>query len=120
MKILLDSLTLPLGIPISPVWSLLGMIIIGEVAFRIAYSIAGDYGSSSGERCIIHWIARFILFFVIWALTCEVIMAARFIATHWIWFAVGGILILIGCIGAILVILKKKKALLNQGIDVDS
>ena len=119
MKIILDFLSLPLGLPISPIWSFLGMIIIGEVAFRIAYSIAGDYGSSSAERSIIHWIARFILYFGIWALACVVIIAAQFIAAHWIWFAAGGVFLLAGCIVTIFVISKKKKTLLQQGIDVE-
>ena len=118
MKILLDFLSLPLGLPISPIWSFLGMLVIGEVAFRIAYSIAGDYGSSSAERCIIHWIARFILYFVIWALACAVIMATQFIAAHWIWFTAGVGLLLIGCIVTIFVISKRKKTLLNYSIDV--
>lgn len=103
-----DFLTDPLGLPIHPLWEYLILVVIGEIAFRIAWNASpGGFGGST-----IHWVVRVIAFVVMWAVTYVVIAIAKFIIAHWIPIAciIGGLAIA----GIVFVIIyKRKERILN-------
>lgn len=97
MKSILDFLTLPLSLPISPIWDFVICFAIGEIAYRVAFSFAGEYGSTRGERTALHWLFRIPFWFLLWCLACAVIKAVYFISANWIWMLVAlGVLALAG------------------------
>ena len=84
-----DRLTDPLSLPIAPLWEYLILLVIGAVAYAVAFSIVGDMyssGSISGGclGSVFYWIIRLLLFVIIWAVTYGVIALAQWITTHWI------------------------------------
>jgi CHASE2 domain-containing sensor protein len=75
-----DLLTDPLGLPIHPLWEYVILLVIGEIAFRIAWNASpGGFGGST-----IHWFVRIITFALMWAVTYAVIAVGQFIIAHWI------------------------------------
>ena len=88
MKALFEFLKLPLSLPISPIWDFVICVVIGEVAYQIAFSYAGRNGSSSGERTILHWLVRIPVYFVLWVVICTLILVVQFIKANWIWIIV--------------------------------
>ena len=77
MKILFDLLTDPLGLPINPIIEWIIMIIIGEIAYRIAFYIVGESGASGTEARLAHWSIRIFIYFIIWAVARAVIWVIR-------------------------------------------
>ena len=111
-----DRLTDPLGLPISAVWEYIILFIIGWIAYVVAYSLVGKLYSEGGIHTgcagsFFHWVIRFFVFLVIWAVTYGVIWLVKFITTHWILILciLGGVLLMAGVVGTIFM-LKKKKA----------
>ena len=98
-SILFDILTDPLGLPISPLWEYLLLLVISGIAFRIAWEASpGGFGGST-----IHWIVRIIAFVAIWAVTYAVIWAGKFVIAHWIpVVCVAGGALIIGVAGTII------------------
>lgn len=75
-----DLLTDPLGLPIHPLWEYIILLVIGEIAFQIAWNASpGGFGGST-----IHWFVRIIAFALMWAVTYAVIAVGQFIIAHWI------------------------------------
>ena len=107
MKSIMDFLTLPLSLPISPLWDFIICMVIGEIAYRVAYSYAGDIGVSSGERYFFHWIIRLIVYFAVWSVVCFIILVIRFIKANWIWLLV--VLGVLTAIGLVVLIIRKNK-----------
>ena len=79
MKAVLDFITLPLSLPINPIWDLVITAIIGEIAYWVAFICAGIFGDSSSERQEIHWAVRIPLYFIIWLLACLIITIVNFV-----------------------------------------
>ena len=84
-----DRLTDPLSLPIAPLWEYLILLVIGAVAYAVAFSIVGDMYSSGSIRggclgSVFHWIIRLLLFVIIWAVTYGVIALVQWITAHWI------------------------------------
>lgn len=104
-----DFLTDPLGLPIHPLWEYLILVVIGEVAFRIAWNASpGGFGGST-----IHWIVRIIAFLVMWAVAYAVIAVAKFIIAHWIPIAcIAGGLVIASII--FVITYKRKDRILNK------
>ena len=75
-----ERLTDPLTLPINPLWEYVILLIIGKIAFKIAWdaSPGGFFGST------IHWSVRAIAMVAIWAVTYAVIVAGQFVIVHWI------------------------------------
>ncbi len=97
MKNIIDYLSLPLSLPISPIWDIVICAIIGEVAYRIAFWYAGENGRTSGERGCLHWLVRVPLYFFIWSFVCLLITVINFLRVNWIYvLIVLGIMLLIG------------------------
>ena len=119
MSFIFGLATDPLGLPIEwwKEWLIMG--VIGTVAFLISYAIVGkmyDSGdiSTSAGGSIVHWIIRAVVFFALWAFTYGVIIAARFVAAHWIIVVsvLSGIA-LVGAAIAIAIHLKRKGGVAN-------
>ena len=116
---LFDRLTDPLGLPIEAWKEWLILLVIGAVAYRIAFSVvgdmyrAGDIGTKTGGS-FFHWLIRAVVFVVIWAVTYGVIVVAKFVAVHWIIaVSVIGGLVLLGVIIAIAIHFKRKGGVTN-------
>lgn len=68
---LFDILTNPLSLNINPLIEWIVMLIVGEIAFRIAYAKVGDISfefgiHNSGIKSILHWTIRFGIYAIIW------------------------------------------------------
>lgn len=88
MKSLLEFLALPLSLPIPPIWDYVFCVIIGEIAYQVAYALAGRYGSSRAERTALHWLIRIPFYFGLWLIVCVAITIVNFIKANWIWVLV--------------------------------
>ncbi|MCR4697053.1 MAG: hypothetical protein K5654_07040 [Lachnospiraceae bacterium] len=110
MKLLFELYTSPFGLPISPLYEYLILAGIGLIAFWIAYGLAGLYGSSSGERKVLHWVIRFFVFIALWAITrVGIWIYNNQKLTFIIACIVVGVLILFGIIKKIVSFAKDKK-----------
>ena len=87
-----DLITDPLGLPISPIWEYIILIVLNEIAYRIAWyaSPGGRFGSE------IHWAVRIPTFVIIWAITYAIIAIVKWIFANWI--------IILSILGAIIII----------------
>ena len=114
LSFLFDRLIDPLGLPISPVWEYLALLVIGFVAYVFAYRAVGDLYNSGDISTrvggsILHWIIRFIFFIIVWAITYAIIALIKFITAHWvIVVSILGGLIAIAFVIAIVLVLRKK------------
>jgi CHASE2 domain-containing sensor protein len=79
-SLIFDLLTDPLTLPIHPIWEYVILLILGKIAFKIAWeaSPGGFFGST------IHWFVRAVAMVAIWAVTYAVIVAGQFVIAHWI------------------------------------
>lgn len=111
MSKLFNLLTSPFGLPISPLWEWLLLLVVGEVVHEIAWNASpgGRFGS------IIYWVTKFLAFVAIWAILYGMITAIRFVILHWIWFTIGGGLLLTATLGWI--IRHKKKDVIKYARD---
>lgn len=114
---IIDFLSLPLSLPISPIWDFVICLVIGEVAYQFAYAKAGELGTSSGERTLLHWLIRVPVYFILWAIACVVILVARFIKQHWITvlIVIGAIAFIVGLCFTIRWLVKKKRTQKTEG-----
>lgn len=104
LKFLYTILTDPLGLPIAPLWEDLILIIVGEIVHEIAFFVSpgGTFGS------LIYWVTKLFVFVVMWTILYGIIAAINFVVLYWIWFTIGGSLLLVGTI-LWLTLYKKKK-----------
>ena len=116
---LFDRLTDPLGLPIEAWKEWLILLVIGAVAYRIAFSAVGDMYRTGDINTrtggsFFHWLIRAVVFVVIWAVTYGVIVAVKFVAAHWIIvISVLGGLALVGATVAIAIHFKRKGGVAN-------
>lgn len=105
LKFLFNMFTDPFTLPIHPIWEYIMLGIIGACAFLIGWdaSPGGVFGS------IIHWVARFIAFVIMWAIVYGVIVLFQWIFTHWIWSLIIASVILISFLVAMIIYKKSKK-----------
>lgn len=87
-KVLFEFLTEPLGLPIVWYQEYIILAVIGLVAYIIAYNTVGDLyraafisGSTAGS--FFHWLIRFFVFAIIWALTYSVIWISKLVISNW-------------------------------------
>ena len=107
MKLVFEFLKLPLSLPISPLWEYIAGLIIGEIAYRVAYRKAGELGSTSNERKLVHWIIRIFTNFIVWLFVCVLVLIVKFIAANWIWVLV--VLGIITIVGISILIVRKRR-----------
>ena len=115
MKTLLDFITLPLSLPIDPIWDFIICAVIGEIAFRLAYSFAGENASSGAGRFALHWLVRLPLYLIIWIFACLIILSVKFIIANWVWAVLAGIVLsIVGTVIRIYFTIYILYALLNK------
>lgn len=56
--------------------------LIGIIAFKVAFKIVGDIGLFGEVGSMLHWIIRFVTFFLLWFICCIVIEITKFIISH--------------------------------------
>ena len=93
-KFIFDLITEPLGLPIEWYYEWIILLVIGEMAYRVAYNKVGvlyQSGSISGKSAgsFFHWIIRTVVFEAIWAVTYGVIWIGKFVMAHKIQVAIG-------------------------------
>ena len=86
-------LTEPLGLPLSPLWEWLILLLIEAIAYIFAYRFVGELYSesiisSSGAGLVFHWIIRFVTFVIVWWITYHVIIVGKFIYQHTLIFII--------------------------------
>lgn len=115
LKFIFNLITEPLGLPIAWYWEWLIMLVIGAIAFALAYGIVGimyDNGEISGRSAgsICHWAIRIICFLVLLAIAYGIIAFVKWLFDNWIIVvSVLGGLILIGTIFAMIIIVHRKR-----------
>lgn len=93
-KFIFDLATEPLGLPIEWYYEWIILLIIGEIAYHVAYDKVGGLfrsGSISGRSAgsLFHWIIRTVVFVAIWAITYGVIWIGKFVMAHKVQVAIG-------------------------------
>ena len=93
-EFIFDLATEPLGLPIEWYYELIILLVIGEIAYHVAYDKVGDLfhsGSISGRTAgsLFHWIIRTVVFVAIWAITDGVIWIGKFVMAHKVQVAIG-------------------------------
>lgn len=85
MKELFSIFTSPLGLPINPLWEYIILAVVEAIAHKAAWEISpsGSFGS------LIFWGAKFAVTISVWAVLYGLIVAAKFVIAHWIWFTLG-------------------------------
>ena len=98
LKLFYTLLTDPLGLPIEPIWEYIILLVIGEIVHEIAFYVSpgGRFGS------LIYWVTKLVAFAAIWAVLYAIIAIIKFIIAHWIWFAIGGGVLLAAAVGLII------------------
>ena len=89
-KLFYTLLTDPLGLPIEPLWEYIILLIVGEVVHEIAWNVSpgGPFGS------LIYWVTKLIAVVVIWTVLYAIIAVIQFVVAYWIWFAIGGVVLI--------------------------
>ena len=93
-KFIFDLATEPLGLPIEWYYEWIILLVIGEIAYHVAYDKVGALyhsGSISGRAAgsFVHWIIRTVVFAAVWAVTYGVIWIGKFVMSHKIQVAIG-------------------------------
>lgn len=124
-KFIFNILTDPLGLPIEWYWEYLILAVIGAVTYAIAYRCVGDMYSGGmirgrGTGSFFHWLIRLILFVVLWAVTCGIIVAIKWLIDNWILVLciIGGVAAVAGIVTIIAIILRKRKN--KAGLEVSA
>ncbi len=77
-SILFEILPDPLGLPVNDLWEYAILAAIGIVAFGVGWQVSsgGMFGS------VIHWVARVLTFFVLWAMAYILLAAVQWVIAH--------------------------------------
>lgn len=73
-----DLLTDPLGLPVKDLWEYAILAVIGIAAFAVGWEVSpgGMFGA------LIHWVARLLAFFVLWAVAYVLLAAVQWVIAH--------------------------------------
>ncbi len=126
-KFIFDLLTDPLGLPIEWYWEYIILLVIGAVAYAVAYRCVGDMysggmidGSTSGS--FFHWLIRLILFVILWAVTYGIIAAVKWLTDNWVLVLsiLGGVVAAVGIAAVVAIIVRKQKKKVRTEVSVDA
>ena len=121
-----DLLTDPLGLPIEWYWEYIILLVIGAVAYAVAYRCVGDMysggmidGSTSGS--FFHWLIRLILFVILWAVTYGIIAAVKWLTDNWVLVLsiLGGVVAAVGIAAVVAIIVRKQKKKVRTEVSDD-
>lgn len=84
-----DKIIDPLTLPIHPLWEWLILAVIGEIAYRVAYSkvrkmYRADIIHGKFLGSFFHWVIRFFIFVPLWAVVYWLIVFVQWIIANWI------------------------------------
>lgn len=122
-KFIFDLLTDPLGLPIEWYWEYIVLLVIGAVAYAVAYRCVGDMysggmidGSTSGS--FFHWL---ILFVILWAVTYGIIAVVKWLTDNWVLVLsiLGGVVATVGIAAVIAIIVRKRKKKVGTEVSDD-
>lgn len=103
-KLFFEILKQPLGLPISPIYEYILLLVIGEIAFQIAWKLSpgGHFGSE------IHWLVRVPTFLALWFVLYAAILIVKLVIAHWIFVlsVMGGITVL--ALGVVILIRRNR------------
>ena len=125
-KFIFDLLTDPLGLPIEWYWEYIVLLVIGAVAYAVAYRCVGDMysggmidGSTSGS--FLHWLIRLILFVILWAVTYGIIAVVKWLTDNWVLVLsiLGGVVATVGIAAVIAIIVRKRKKKVGTEVSDD-
>ena len=125
-KFIFDLLTDPLGLPIEWYWEYIVLLVIGAVAYAVAYRCVGDMysggmidGSTSGS--FFHWLIRLILFVILWAVTYGIIAVVKWLTDNWVLVLsiLGGVVATVGIAAVIAIIVRKRKKKVGTEVSDD-
>lgn len=125
-KFIFDLLTDPLGLPIEWYWEYFVLLVIGAVAYAVAYRCVGDMysggmidGSTSGS--FFHWLIRLILFVILWAVTYGIIAVVKWLTDNWVLVLsiLGGVVATVGIAAVIAIIVRKRKKKVGTEVSDD-
>lgn len=125
-KFIFDLLTDPLGLPIEWYWEYIVLLVIGAVAYAVAYRCVGDMysggmidGSTSGS--FFHWLIRLILFVILWAVTYGIIEVVKWLTDNWVLVLsiLGGVVATVGIAAVIAIIVRKRKKKVGTEVSDD-
>lgn len=111
---LFERLTDPLSLPINPLWEYLILLVIGSIAYTIAFSLVGEMyrsGNISGGclGSLFHWLIRLFVFVVVWAIAYGVITSIQWLTAHWMTIiSILGMLAISASVIAIIVIFHRR------------
>lgn len=93
-KFIFDLITEPLGLPIEWYYEWIILLVIGEIAYRVAYDKVGvlyHSGSISGRSAgsFFYWIIRTVVFVAMWAITYGVIWIGKFVMAYKVQVTIG-------------------------------
>ena len=126
-KLIFEILTDPLGLPIEWYWEYIILLVIGAVAYAVAYRCVGDMysggmidGSTSGS--FFHWLIRLILFVILWAVTYGIIAAVKWLTDNWVLVLsiLGGVVAAVGIAAVVAIIVRKQKKKVRTEVSVDA
>ena len=125
-KFIVDLLPVPLGLPIEWYWEYIVLLVIGAVAYAVAYRCVGDMysggmidGSTSGS--FFHWLIRLILFVILWAVTYGIIAVVKWLTDNWVLVLsiLGGVVATVGIAAVIAIIVRKRKKKVGTEVSDD-
>lgn len=82
-EFLTNILTSPLGLPIDFMYEWFIMMILGAIAFLIAWNIVGSLGVRGQVASELHWAIRILAIVVLWATTRSLIQAYYYFSANW-------------------------------------
>lgn len=96
MSTIFEFSTTTLQISSDPVINYIVMLIIGLLAYKIAFAKVGEIGVKGELGSFLHWIIRIVVFITIWAFVVTVISTIKFIVSIpiWVWISLFLLIIL--------------------------
>jgi len=82
-ELLTNTLTSPFHLPINPLYEFIAFLLIGAVAFRIAWNAVGRLHVRGQAGSDLHWIIRIIAYIVLWAIICGLIQSYYYFSVNW-------------------------------------
>lgn len=73
-----ELLTDPLGLPVNDLWEYAVLAVIGILTFGVGWQVP----SSRMFGYMIHWVARLLAFFVLWAVAYILLAALQWVIAH--------------------------------------
>lgn len=127
LKPLFDILIGDVAVMDNVLYNYLIMLVVGEIAFRFAFSLVGDaydIGLISGKSAgsILHWIIRLVIYVVIAYLLRGGIWLYIFVigVPHWVWWILVGIVVTTMILVIVFRYAREKRASENEPADKET